>query len=89
MHPPTKTPFQIAPGVFPSRMTSYGIEHNEAVFLSGQPSGRLGSTQDMAGLALFLSSKASAHVLAAAVGIDGGASLGVTRGRGGDAKAKM
>lgn len=46
-------------------MTSYGIEHNEAVFLENQPTGRLGSVQDMAGLSLFLSTKASAHITGA------------------------
>ncbi|KAI9013639.1 hypothetical protein DFJ74DRAFT_682765 [Hyaloraphidium curvatum] len=76
----------IAPGVFPSRMTAYGIEHNERVFIENQPSGRIGMVEDMAGLALFLSSKASAHITADVFGIDGGASLGVMGKRGTEAK---
>jgi NAD(P)-dependent dehydrogenase (short-subunit alcohol dehydrogenase family) len=48
----------IAPGFFPSKMTSFGLEKNMDVLNAVQPLGRIGSTEDIAGLALFLSSKA-------------------------------
>lgn len=37
------------------------------------PSGRVGDTRDMAGLALFLASPASRHITGALIPIDGGA----------------
>ncbi|KAF5343562.1 hypothetical protein D9758_012962 [Tetrapyrgos nigripes] len=64
----------ILPGVFPSRMTAFGFKQvGEEKFNSHQPTGRFGTTQDMAGLALFLVSPASAHVTGAHIVIDGGA----------------
>lgn len=51
-----------APGFFVSRMTAYGYEHNREVFENNQPTGRVGNIEDMAGLALFLCSRASAHM---------------------------
>lgn len=62
----------IAPGFFPSRMTSYGIQNNLDVLNGVQPMGRIGRTEDMAGLALFLCSKASAHLTGVVIPIDGG-----------------
>lgn len=65
----------IAPGFFPSRMTAYGVENNLGLLNAAQPLGRIGSLQDMAGLALFLSSKASAHLTGTVIPIDGGQAL--------------
>ncbi|KIK51398.1 hypothetical protein GYMLUDRAFT_50554 [Collybiopsis luxurians FD-317 M1] len=68
----------ILPGVFPSKMTAFGLKTaGDAVFIANQPSGRYGTTEDMAGLALFLASPASAHVTGAHIIIDGGARYGV------------
>ncbi|KXN91939.1 Rhamnolipids biosynthesis 3-oxoacyl-[acyl-carrier-protein] reductase [Leucoagaricus sp. SymC.cos] len=59
---------------FPSKMTAYGLRnHGEETFESAQPSGRLGRPEDIAGLTLFLSSPASAHVTGTHTIIDGGA----------------
>jgi len=66
----------IAPGVFPSRMTAFGISKYEEQLIEHQPTGRLGSVEDMAGLALFLGSRASAHITGVVIPIDGGATLG-------------
>ncbi|KAJ1568136.1 hypothetical protein HK405_003515, partial [Cladochytrium tenue] len=44
-------------------------------FDSAQPLGRIGTTADMAGLALFLCSRASAHITGAVIPIDGGQAL--------------
>ncbi|KAI8916352.1 hypothetical protein EDD86DRAFT_234333 [Gorgonomyces haynaldii] len=65
----------IAPGVFPSKMTNYGIENALEAMEYAQPLGRIGRTDDMAGLALFLSSRASAHLTGVVIPIDGGQSL--------------
>ncbi|KAJ8093459.1 hypothetical protein PM082_020316 [Marasmius tenuissimus] len=60
--------------VFPSRMTSFGFQNaGEEAFTSVQPTGRVGSPQDAAGVVLFLSSPASAHVTGAHIILDGGA----------------
>ncbi|KAJ3251081.1 hypothetical protein HDU77_006140 [Chytriomyces hyalinus] len=65
----------IAPGFYPSRMTQHGIEALGDDIAVGQPMGRIGSTEDMAGLALFLSSRASAHITGQVIMTDGGYSL--------------
>ena len=38
----------IAPGIFPSRMTAYGIKHGGNVVVASQPSKRIGNADDMA-----------------------------------------
>ncbi|KAJ3308233.1 hypothetical protein HDU76_004057 [Blyttiomyces sp. JEL0837] len=65
----------IAPGVFPSRMTKFGIDNAKDLLDAAQPMGRIGTTEDMAGLALFLCSRASAHITGAVIPIDGGATV--------------
>jgi len=68
----------ILPGVFPSRMTAFGLQTaGEEAFIAHQPTGRFGSPSDMAGMALFLASPASAHVTGALILLDGGARYGV------------
>ncbi|KAJ3091825.1 hypothetical protein HDU96_002931 [Phlyctochytrium bullatum] len=68
----------IAPGVFPSNMTKFGLDNAKDALLSAQPTGRIGTPEDMAGLALFLSSRAAAHITGAVIPIDGGSTLGLT-----------
>ncbi|TDL18488.1 rhamnolipids biosynthesis 3-oxoacyl-reductase [Rickenella mellea] len=66
----------ILPGVFPSKMTAFGFKTTgEKKMAEGQPMGRVGSTRDMAGIALFLCSPASAHITGQHIMIDGGATL--------------
>lgn len=62
----------ICPGVFPSRMTSFGVDKYKDTLLVGQPTGRIGQATDFAGLVLFLSSKASSHITGTTIEIDGG-----------------
>ncbi|KII89437.1 hypothetical protein PLICRDRAFT_175614 [Plicaturopsis crispa FD-325 SS-3] len=62
----------ILPGVFPSRMTAYGFKTAGDKMAAGQPTGRVGIPQDLAGTALFLTSPASAHVTGAHIALDGG-----------------
>ncbi|KAN0065953.1 hypothetical protein ACQY0O_001087 [Thecaphora frezii] len=68
----------ICPGVFPSRMTAYGLEENRDVLEAIQPTGRVGTPEDIGGLALFLASRAGAHVTGTGIVIDGGQSLQFT-----------
>lgn len=64
----------IAPGFFPSKMASGLMEMSGGVenLSKANPSQRLGIPEDIAGLVVFLSSRASAHVNGAVVTVDGG-----------------
>lgn len=63
----------ICPGLFPSKMTAFGLRTSgEEAFRSNQPTGRYGAPSDIAGLALFLASPASAHITGTHILIDGG-----------------
>jgi len=62
----------ICPGVFPSRMSSFGISKYADKLLENQPTGRFGKSEDFAGLVLFLSSYGGAHLTGNVIEIDGG-----------------
>lgn len=69
----------IAPGPFPTWMLSTGVGfggETEGVDWGAvgarNPSGRVGTAQDAAGLAIFLASKASAYVTGQVIACDGG-----------------
>ncbi|KDR82041.1 hypothetical protein GALMADRAFT_240497 [Galerina marginata CBS 339.88] len=63
----------ICPGLFPSKMTAYGINtYGEEAFEAGQPTGRYGAPSDVAGLSLFFASPAGAHVTGTHTLLDGG-----------------
>ena len=64
----------IAPGYFPSKMTK-AITENEAMTkyaLTKIPAGRMGTPEDIAGTALYLSSRASEFTFGQTIVIDGG-----------------
>jgi len=66
----------ICPGIFPTKMTAFGFKSvGEEKISSLQPTGRFGHPSDLAGIALFLCSPASAHVTGAHILLDGGAVL--------------
>jgi NAD(P)-dependent dehydrogenase (short-subunit alcohol dehydrogenase family) len=67
----------IAPGVFPSRMTTFVLKDAEMAEKQRRavPMGRLGEPRDMEGLAVFLSSPAGAYVTGAVICLDGGTSV--------------
>lgn len=65
----------ICPGVFPSRMTAYGIGEFIDTLTAGQPSGRVGKPEDFAGLVLFVSSSGAGHMTGNVFEIDGGSTL--------------
>jgi NAD(P)-dependent dehydrogenase (short-subunit alcohol dehydrogenase family) len=71
----------ICPGVFPSRMTNFGLEKYKDALESGQPTGRVGKPSDFGGLCLFLASSGAAHMTGNAIEIDGGATLTGWRGK--------
>ncbi|KAG8830311.1 hypothetical protein FRC18_008292 [Serendipita sp. 400] len=62
----------ILPGVFPSKMTAFGLKQARDAFISAQPTGRIGMPSDIGGILLFLVSPASAHVTSAMIVVDGG-----------------
>ena len=61
----------IAPGLFPSKMTKAILAHEEAV-VATIPLGRVGRPEDMAGIALYLASRAGAYTTGAVIPVDGG-----------------
>jgi NAD(P)-dependent dehydrogenase (short-subunit alcohol dehydrogenase family) len=61
----------IAPGLFPSKMTAFMFEHEEQL-VSAIPLGRAGTPEDMAGIAIYLASRAGAYTTGAVIPVDGG-----------------
>ena len=61
----------IAPGLFPSKMTAHMAGH-EAELVKAFPVSRMGSPEDAAGTAIYLSSRASAWVTGHVLVLDGG-----------------
>lgn len=64
----------IAPGLFPSKMTDFVLrndQHRDSV-LAKIPLGRPGRPEDIAGLAMFLCSRAGSYVTGTVIPLDGG-----------------
>ena len=61
----------VAPGAFASEMNRAARDHAEEV---GKmiPAGRIGETEDMAGVAIFLASRAGDYVCGETIAVDGG-----------------
>jgi NAD(P)-dependent dehydrogenase (short-subunit alcohol dehydrogenase family) len=62
----------IAPGPFPSKMMAHTLEAMGEQIKKGVPLGRIGESSDMAGAAIYLSSKASSYVTGVVIPVDGG-----------------
>ncbi|MEI6485761.1 MAG: SDR family oxidoreductase [Sphingomonadales bacterium] len=62
----------IAPGFFPSKMTAGIAEEFREAFRAATPMQRWGTPEDMAGVALFLSSRASDFLCGSVITADGG-----------------
>ncbi|KAL2430681.1 Rhamnolipids biosynthesis 3-oxoacyl-[acyl-carrier-protein] reductase [Exophiala dermatitidis] len=64
----------IAPGFYPTTMAKglMELEGGQATMAHESPNKRLGLAEDMAGLVVFLSSRASAHINGAVITTDGG-----------------
>jgi len=79
----------IAPGVFPSKMSAYGLREAGDYLRGMQPSGRVGKPEDFAGLVLFVASKGAAHITGNVFEIDGGVNLTGAKGKGKAKQAKL
>ncbi len=64
----------IAPGPFESNMMAFALRDDEArkMVEDSVPQGRIGNPDDMAGLAIFLASKASTYITGTVIPIGGG-----------------
>lgn len=62
----------IAPGAFPSDMTKVVLKEHEKMMLDNIPMGRIGVPEDMAGVAIYLASRASSYVTGITLTVDGG-----------------
>jgi len=63
----------ICPGVYASRMTSFGLAKNSEHITNAYPMGRIGTPEDISGLVLFLTSRAGSHISGTFIETDGGA----------------
>lgn len=64
----------IAPGPFPSEMNKEARDHGETV-AHRVPAGRVGGTEDMAGAAIYLASRAGDYVVGETIVVDGGVTI--------------
>jgi len=62
----------IAPGWFPTHMSSRVLERHKELFLAHIPSRRFGNEHDLKGAAVFLASDASNYVTGQVLAVDGG-----------------
>jgi NAD(P)-dependent dehydrogenase (short-subunit alcohol dehydrogenase family) len=65
----------VAPGFFPSKMTEWLMDNFEQQIVAGCPLRRKGEPADMAGVAIYLASRAGAYVNGAVITVDGGTCL--------------
>jgi len=64
----------VAPGPFESKMMEATLERFGEMIVRSCPLGRIGSPEDMAGVAIYLSSRAGAYLTGAVIPVDGGIS---------------
>jgi NAD(P)-dependent dehydrogenase (short-subunit alcohol dehydrogenase family) len=64
----------IAPGPFPSDMNKEARDHGDQV-ADRVPAGRVGETEDMAGAAIYLASRAGNYVVGETIVVDGGVTI--------------
>jgi NAD(P)-dependent dehydrogenase (short-subunit alcohol dehydrogenase family) len=69
---PRVTVNAIAPGPFESKMMAATLAEFGEEIAASSPLGRIGRPDDMAGVAIFLSSRAGAYVTGAIIPVDGG-----------------
>ena len=64
----------IAPGPFESKMMEVTLESFAEAIIASCPMGRIGEPEDMAGVAIYLASRAGAYVTGVVIPVDGGIS---------------
>ncbi len=62
----------VAPGPFESKMMHQTLERFRDAIVGSCPLGRIGEPEDMAGVAIYLASRAGAYVTGAVIPVDGG-----------------
>ena len=62
----------VAPGPFESKMMAETLERFRDAIIDSCPMGRIGEPEDMAGVAIYLASRAGAYVTGAVIPVDGG-----------------
>ena len=65
----------VAPGPFESKMMAETLDRFRDAIVSSCPLGRIGEPEDMAGVAIYLASRAGAYVNGAVIPVDGGISV--------------
>ncbi|GIW40369.1 MAG: 3-oxoacyl-ACP reductase [Candidatus Binatia bacterium] len=65
----------VAPGPFESKMMAATLEKFRDAIVASCPLGRIGEPEDMAGVAIYLASRAGAYVTGAVIPVDGGISI--------------
>lgn len=65
----------IAPGFFESRMTVDVLKHRSQEITAACPLGRIGRPEEMAGVVIYLASRAGAYTNGAVIPVDGGTSV--------------
>jgi len=71
---PKVTVNAVAPGPFESKMMHETLERFHDAIVASCPLGRIGSPEDMAGVAIYLASRAGAYLTGAVIPVDGGIS---------------
>jgi NAD(P)-dependent dehydrogenase (short-subunit alcohol dehydrogenase family) len=64
----------VAPGPFESKMMAATLDRFGDAIVASCPLGRIGRPDDMAGIAVYLASRAGAYVTGAVIPVDGGIS---------------
>jgi NAD(P)-dependent dehydrogenase (short-subunit alcohol dehydrogenase family) len=64
----------VAPGPFESKMMAATLEQFGDAIVASCPLGRIGEPEDMAGVAIYLASRAGAYLTGAVIPVDGGIS---------------
>jgi NAD(P)-dependent dehydrogenase (short-subunit alcohol dehydrogenase family) len=70
----------IAPGPFESKMMEKAMTEMKDQIAAGNPMARIGVPADMAGVAIYLASRAGSYVNGAVIPVDGGSNLGMAMG---------
>jgi NAD(P)-dependent dehydrogenase (short-subunit alcohol dehydrogenase family) len=65
----------VAPGPFESKMMAETLDRFRDAIVSSCPLGRIGEPEDMAGIAIYLASRAGAYVTGTVIPVDGGISV--------------